>query len=50
MRAEPSVYIFIEVIQAGSPHPVEIVAPQALAVLVAIGLMVCPNRFREHFR
>jgi hypothetical protein len=44
-----SVYIFVEVIQGGPPYPIEIVAPQALAVLVAIGLMVCPNRFRDLF-
>ena len=44
-----SVYIFVEVIQDGPPYPVEIVAPQALAVLVAIGLIVYPERFRERF-
>jgi hypothetical protein len=44
-----SVYIFVEVIQGGPPYPVEIVAPQALAVLVAIGLIVYPERFRERF-
>jgi len=44
-----SVYIFVEVIQAGPPYPVEIVGPQVLAVLVAIGLIVYPERFRERF-
>jgi ABC-type Na+ efflux pump permease subunit len=44
-----SVYIFVEVIQTGPPYPMEIVAPQALAVLVAIGLIVYPERFRERF-
>ena len=34
-----SVEIFVHVIQAGPPYAVEIVAPQVLAVLVAIGLV-----------
>lgn len=45
-----SVYIFVEVIQTGPPYPMEIVAPQVLAVLVAIGLIVYPERFRERFQ
>ena len=34
-----SVEIFVHVIQAGPPYAIEIVAPQVLAVLVAIGLV-----------
>ena len=34
-----SVEIFVHVIQAGPPYAMEIVAPQVLAVLVAIGLV-----------
>jgi hypothetical protein len=34
-----SVEIFVHVIQAGSPYAMEIVVPQVLAVLVAIGLI-----------
>ena len=34
-----SVEIFVHVIQAGPPYAMEIVAPQVLAVLVAVGLV-----------
>ena len=34
-----SVEIFVHVIQVGPPYAIEIVAPQVLAVLVAIGLV-----------
>jgi len=44
-----SVYIFIEVAQGGPPYPVEIVVPQVLAVLVAIGLLIYPERYRDRF-
>lgn len=45
-----SVYIFIEVFQGGPPYPVEIVLPQVLAVIVAIGLVIYGWRYRELFK
>ena len=42
-----SVHIFVGVVQGGPPFPVEIVVPQVLAVVVAIALLVFPNRYRE---
>ena len=45
-----SVYIFVEVIQAGPPYPVEIVVPQVLAVLVAIGLIFYLWRIQDRFK
>lgn len=44
-----SVYIFVEVAQAGPPYPIEILLPQVLAVLVAGGLLVYPTRYRHRF-
>jgi hypothetical protein len=44
-----SVEIFVEVIQSGPPYPVEIVAPQVLAVAVAIALVVYLWRVQELF-
>lgn len=43
-----SVEIFVHVIQAGPPYPVEIVVPQVLAVIVAVAL-VGLWRVRERF-
>lgn len=45
-----STYIIIEVIQGGPPFPLEIVVPQVLAVIVAIGLVVCGWRYKDLFR
>ena len=44
-----SVYIFAELFEAGPPYPVEILVPQILAVLVAIGLLIYPGQFRDRF-
>ena len=44
-----SVYIFVEVAQAGPPYAVEILVPQVLAVLAAIALLILPERYRERF-
>ncbi|MBN1978663.1 MAG: hypothetical protein JW918_14795 [Anaerolineae bacterium] len=44
-----SVEIFVHVAQAGPPYAVEIVAPQALAVLVAVALVVYLWRIRGRF-
>jgi hypothetical protein len=44
-----SVEIFVEVIQSGPPYPVEIVAPQVLAVAVAIVLVVYLWHVQELF-
>lgn len=45
-----SVYIFLEVAQDGPAYPVELMAPQVLAVLVAVGLLIFPERVRHLFR
>jgi hypothetical protein len=45
-----SVYIFVEVAQGGPPYPIEIVVPQVLAVLVAVGLLIYPEHYRDRFR
>jgi hypothetical protein len=44
-----SVEIFVQVAQEGPPYAVEIVAPQALAVLVAVALVVYLWRIRDQF-
>jgi hypothetical protein len=44
-----SVEIFVQMLQEGPPYPPEIFGPQILAVLVAIGLLVYPNRYRRLF-
>jgi len=44
-----SVEIFVHVAQEGPPYAVEIVAPQVLAVLVAIALVVYLWRIRGQF-
>ena len=44
-----SVHIFVGVTQGGPPYPLEIVAPQVLGVLAAIGLLIFPDRYRERF-
>jgi hypothetical protein len=44
-----SVEIFVHVAQNGPPYPPEIVAPQVLAVLVAIALVVYLWRIRDQF-
>ena len=44
-----SVYILLEVIQGGAPYPAEIIVPQVLAVLVAVGLLIYPDRYRHLF-
>ncbi len=44
-----SVEIFVQMFQEGPPYPPEIFGPQILAVLVAIGLLVYPNRYRRLF-
>jgi hypothetical protein len=44
-----SVYICLEVIQGGPPHPPEIIVPQVLAVLAAVGLLIYPDRYRWLF-
>jgi hypothetical protein len=44
-----SAYIFVEVIQGGSPYPFEIVLPQALALATAVALLIFPNRYRDRF-
>jgi hypothetical protein len=45
-----SVHIFVRLAQGGQPCPLEIVAPQVLAVLVGVALLVYPNRYRRRFR
>jgi len=45
-----SVKIFVEVAQGGPPYPLEIIGPQVLAVLVAIGLIFYLWRVRDLFR
>ena len=45
-----SVHIFVGLAQGGSSYPLEIIAPQVLAVLVGIALLVYANRYRERFR
>jgi hypothetical protein len=44
-----SVEIFVEMFQAGPPYPPQIYGTQVLAVLVAIGLLIYPNRRRTLF-
>lgn len=44
-----SVYIFLEVLQGGPPYPIEIILPQVLAVIVAVGLIVYGWRYQELF-
>ena len=44
-----SVEIFVQMFQEGPPYPPEIYGPQILAVLVAVGLLIYPNRHREIF-
>jgi hypothetical protein len=44
-----SVEIFVHVAQAGPPYAVEIVAPQVLAVLIAVALVAYLRRIREQF-
>lgn len=44
-----STYIFVEVIQAGPPYPIEIILPQVLALAVAIGLIIYGCKFQELF-
>jgi hypothetical protein len=44
-----SVEIFVHVVQGGPPYAMEIVAPQALAVLVAVALIVYLWRIRDRF-
>jgi hypothetical protein len=44
-----SVEIFVHVVQEGPPYAEEIVAPQILAVLVAIALVVYLWRIRDRF-
>jgi hypothetical protein len=44
-----SVEIFVQVAQEGPPYAVEIVAPQVLAVLVAVALVVYLWRIRDRF-
>jgi hypothetical protein len=44
-----SVEIFVHLAQEGPPYAPEIVAPQVLAVLVAIALVVYLWRIRERF-
>lgn len=44
-----SIYIFVEVIQAGSPYPFEIVLPQVLALATAVALLILPNLHRDRF-
>jgi hypothetical protein len=45
-----SVEIFVDVAQSGPPYPVEIVGPQVLAVLVALGLVFYLWRIQAMFR
>jgi hypothetical protein len=45
-----SVYIFFEVLQGGPPYPPEIILPQVLAVIVAVGLIAYGWRYQELFR
>lgn len=45
-----SVYIFLEVVQGGSPYPLEIILPQALAVLTAVALVFYLYRVRGLFQ
>lgn len=42
-----SVYIFVEVFYEGPPYPIEIIAPQALAIIVAICLIFYGWRFKN---
>jgi hypothetical protein len=44
-----SAYIFLEVLQGGPPYPLQIVLPQVLAVIIAMGLIVYGWRYRELF-
>ena len=44
-----SVEIFVQMFQEGPPYPPQIYGPQVLAVLVAIGLLIYPNRYRKLF-
>jgi hypothetical protein len=44
-----SVKIFVHVVQEGPPYEPEIIAPQVLAVLVAIALVVYLWRIRDRF-
>lgn len=44
-----SVEIFVHVVQEGPPYAVEIVAPQVLAVLVAVALVIYLWRIRVQF-
>jgi hypothetical protein len=44
-----SVEIFVHVAQAGPPYALEIIAPQVLAVLIAIALVIYLWRIREQF-
>jgi hypothetical protein len=44
-----SVEIFIEVIQAGAPYPIEIIAPQVVAVALAVALLTYLWRVRDLF-
>jgi len=44
-----SVYIFVEVAQGGPPYAVEILVPQAFAVVAAVALLILPERYREQF-
>ena len=45
-----SVYIFVEVLQGGTPYPLEIVMPQLLALLTAAVLVVYLYRVRDLFQ
>ena len=45
-----SVEIFVQVIQAGPPYPLEIVAPQVTAVAVAVVLVLYLWRIQSRFR
>ena len=45
-----SVIIFVEVAQGGLPYALEIIGPQVLAVLVAIGLIFYLWRVQDLFR
>jgi hypothetical protein len=45
-----SVEIFVDVAQSGPPYPAEIVGPQVLAVLVALGLVFYLWRIQAMFR
>ena len=45
-----SVEIFVELLQTGPPYPVEIIAPQVLAVAVGLILVVYLWRIQDSFR